>query len=119
MMRPPDMLARPMFGIAASGNPSPIAWSADSAECGPAPWFVPIAATPSARSRSAAAGAVTPPIVSASSPKVIIATIGRLETDRTASIAVTSSSRSKNVSTMNRSTPRPASSAACSAKSGP
>ena len=73
---------------------------------------------PSSRSRAAASAAVTPPIVSASSPKVIIATIGRLETDRTASIAVTSSSRSKNVSTMNRSTPRPASSAACSAKSG-
>ena len=47
--RPPDMLASPMFGIAASGARPPIAWSAASAGAGPAPWFVPIAATPSAR----------------------------------------------------------------------
>ena len=80
-----------------SRRPSPGARSAPRR--GPAPWFVPTAATPRPARRSAASAAETPPIVSASSPKVIIATIGRSETERTASIAVTSSSRSKNVST--------------------
>ena len=72
---------------------------------------------PARRSRSAACSAETPASVSPSASKVISATIGRLETERTAATAVSSSARSKNVSTMNRSTPRPSSSRACSAKS--
>ena len=70
-----------MFGSAASGSPaSRIASSASSAACGPAPWFVPIAATSSSASRSAAAAASMPPAVSASSSKVRSATIGSDET---------------------------------------
>src|SRR5438876_1254630 len=119
MTRPPERLARPTFGSAASGRPLPIASSAASAACSPAPWLAPTAASLYALSRSTASWAETPPNVSASSSKVSIATIGRLETPCTASIAVVSSSRSKKVSTMNRSTPRPSSSPACSAKTGP
>ncbi len=109
-----------MFGRAASGTPeSRIASSASSAACGPAPWFVPIAATSSSASRRPAAPASMPPPVSASSSNVRSATIGSDETPRTASTAATSWSRSKNVSIMNRSTPRPSSTRACSAYNGP
>jgi len=52
------------------------------------------ASTPSERIRSAAARADTPPIVTASLSKLISATIGSPDTDRTARIATSSSSRS-------------------------
>ena len=54
--------------------------SAVRALCGPAPWFVPIAATSSAASRAAASAASTPPAASASSSNVSSATIGSDET---------------------------------------
>ena len=54
MIRLPAMLARPMFGIAASGRPLPISLSAARAAWIPAPWLAPIAATPRAWRRSAA-----------------------------------------------------------------
>ena len=61
MMRLPAMLARPMLGMAASGRPLPfISLSAARAAWMPAPWFAPIAATPSSRRRSAARAAETP-----------------------------------------------------------
>ena len=46
MTRPPERLARPTFGSAASGGPSSelMASSADSAACSPEPWLAPIAA---------------------------------------------------------------------------
>ena len=74
-----------MFGSAASGMPSlPICSSASSATSRPLPWLAPIAATSSARSRSAASRACTPASVSAPSSNVISATIGSVETARTA-----------------------------------
>ena len=66
-----------MFGRAARGKPvSRIPRSARRATVGPAPWFVPIAATSSPASRWAAASAPIPPVTSASSSKVRSATIG-------------------------------------------
>ena len=66
-----------MLGSAASGTPaSRIPRRALSATVGPAPWFVPIAATSSAASRLAATAAPTPPVTSASSSNVSSATIG-------------------------------------------
>ena len=118
MMRFPAMLASPMFGIAASGRPlPPISLSAASAAWMPAPWFAPAAATPSSESRSTASLAVRPESVSAPASKVVsMARMGREDTLRTASIAASSSSSSKNVSTEKKSTPRPSSTDACSAK---
>src|SRR6186997_3087078 len=80
MTRPPLRLARPTFGSAASGGPpsAPIASIAASAACRPAPWFAPIAASPSGRRRAAASAAVTPASVSAPSSKVSVATVGLL-----------------------------------------
>ena len=50
-----------MLGRAASGTPeSRIASSASRAACGPAPWFVPIAATSSSASRRPAAARIDP-----------------------------------------------------------
>ena len=88
---------------------SRICASAPRARRGPAPWFVPIAATSRSRAGRAAAARRPRRATSASSSNVSSATIGSDETLRTASTATTSSSRSKNVSTMNRSTPRPSS----------
>ena len=81
--RCPDMLARPTFGSTASGAPTCISESARSAAVGPAPWFAPNAATSSARSRAAACAAETPASVSPAESKLMSATIGRLETERT------------------------------------
>ena len=63
-----------------------------------------------------AVSAETPPSVWPSASNVISATTGGDDTLRTASIAATSSSRSKNVSSMSRSTPRPSRICACSLK---
>src|SRR5207237_1268169 len=85
-------------GGAAIVSPAPPSLSsADSAAWGPDPLFAPTAATPRRDSSSAACRAVTPPSVCASSSNVSSATIGSDETFRTDSIAVRSSSRSKNV----------------------
>ena len=117
-MRPPERLAWPMFGAVASTAPPPaISPSAASAA-------VRAGAAVRAEGRhvepAQALGRVraeTPASVSASSSsKVRSATTGSEETERTASIAVTSWSRSTKVSTVNRSTPRPSRSFACSAK---
>ena len=100
-----------MFGSAASGSPaSRIPRSARRATVGPAPWFVPIAATSSsgqpARGRRRRRSRPSPP------PRRRRSGARRSAATRpplTASTATTSSSRSKNVSIMKRSTPRPSS----------
>ena len=107
--RVPDMLASPTFGSAASGAPTCMSESARIAAVGPAPWFAPNAASSSARSRSAARAAEMPESVSPPESNVISATIGRLDTARTAAIAASSSSSDENVSRKNTSTPRPSS----------
>ena len=113
----PARLASPMFGSAASGSPaSRIPRSARSATVGPAPWFVPIAATSScgepARGRCRRRPRPSPPPRRRRSGARRSAAT---RPPRTASTATTSSSRSKNVSIMKRSTPRPSSTCACSA----
>ena len=100
---------------------SRIAASASSAAAGPAPWFVPIAATlerraaapPAARADDAARASRRRCRTSAA-PRSAATTPPAPPRPRD-----TSSSRSKNVSIMNRSTPRPSSTPACSAYSGP
>ena len=104
-----------MFGSAASGSPaSRIPRSARSA-VGPAPWFVPIAATSSPASLRAAS-------VGADPTRHLGLVVEREERDDgqrrdplTASTATTSSSRSKNASIMKRSTPLPSRTLACAA----
>ena len=106
----------------AAGRASPHAARARAAPpAGPTPWFAPIAATSSAASAlGAASAAATPP------ERLGVLVEGQQRDDRQRRdarapprSAATSSSRSKNVSTMKRSTPRPSRSCACSAKTRP
>ena len=95
-MRWPLMLASPTFGSAASTAPSPPI-CASARERGRGPGAVVRAERGEAERVAAAppaSSAFTPASVSPPASKVRSATIGSAETERTAAIAVSSSSRS-------------------------
>ena len=117
-MRCPDMLARPTFGSAASGAPdvSHLRERARARPPGRRRGSRRRRRRRASRSRAAArARRDAGERLAGRCRSVISATIGSAETERTAATAVSRSSRSKNVSTMKRSTPRPSRIRACSA----
>ena len=83
---------------------------------GPTAQFTPMMVAPRFSSSGANRSGGVPSSVLPSSSVVICAMIGRLDTERTASIAAPISFRSRNVSRMKRSTPPSTSACACSRK---
>ena len=83
-----------------------------STVCGPRLQFTPTATGSNPATAAGTSAAASPATVSASSPTVTWTISGSDATDRTAPAAATSSSSEVNVSSTNRSTPRPSSAAA-------
>jgi hypothetical protein len=83
---------------------------------GPTEQLTPITSAPARSISGANVSGGVPSRLLPSSSVVICATIGSVDTLRTARIAVRSSDRSRNVSRMNRSTPPSTSAEACSLK---